>query len=213
MTTPRRLAVLAAGIATLTLACGNQRNATLASSALDTRVCNEQDLGGGWNEETGGGFTAANLAGQASQSSERTAALVRAGLLLGHFAYWTRAASQPPFQPQSDLVCQVMQFDTAEHAAAFVRDLQPDPQSLITAGIAWLPSESRKVQEETTPGLPPAARAFLLSAANTEIAVEIHAVMIATGPFVRTVYLEAPGTPNQTQEAADILQSSIRRLP
>jgi len=214
MATSGRLLVVASAAA-LMLACGsgNQRNETRAANALDARVCTQEDLGGGFNEETAGNFSPTNLADLGPNSDARSRALVDAGLARGHFAYWKQVPAAPPFEPQTDVVCQTLEFETPEQAAAFLRALQPSEESLVTAGIAWLHDGHREVTEQPAPPDPAGARAFAIRAAGGEQDAAVYALIVARGPYVRSVYVQAPGVTGQLERAAAILAATIRRIP
>jgi hypothetical protein len=211
VTNGRLLATAAAAL--LVLSCGNQRNETRPANALDSRVCTQDDLGGGYNEETAGNFLPSNLGDLGNDSGAQTRNLVASGLVRGHFAYWKKTPGEPPFEPQTDVVCQVLEFRTGAEAAAFVRSLKPSPESLVPAGIAWLPDGQREVDEQSAPAEPAGARAFLLRAQGGGESVAVQAVIAATGPYVRTVYIETPGAAGQIEHAAAILIATISRNP
>ncbi len=214
MATSTRLLVIA-GAAALFLACGsgNQRNETRPANALDARVCTQQDLGGGFNEETAGNFTPANLADLGPNSGKRSRALTGAGLIRGHFAYWKEVPAAPPFEPQTDVVCQAIEFETADEAAAFVHALRPAEDSLVTAGIAWLHDGRREVTEAPAPLDPAGARAFVIRTTGGDENAAVYAVIVARGAYVRSVYLQTPGVSGQLERAAAILAATIRRIP
>jgi hypothetical protein len=90
------------------------------------------------------------------------------------------------------VLCQVIRFDTADHAQAFVASLQPTLTDLEDSTISWVPQGGAggvQVISDLEPSLPAGTRAFHLTSANNETSVAVYAVYAATGPYVQTVWV------------------------
>lgn len=184
------LPLAASSLVLLAVSCSDVSGLN-SGTDLNQQVCNDQDLGGQFREETAGDFSAGNLGGLADDSTERTKELNAAGLMGGHFAYWKHTVTDPPFDAPIEAVCQVMEFGSESQATSFVAALKATPDDLSTSAIVWLPNGERAVNEEATvgTGLPTAARAFQLTASGPHADAKLFVVFVPSGRFVRSVYV------------------------
>jgi hypothetical protein len=158
---------------------------------LDNLACVRDDVPADYSPQTSGDFSLGNLADLASDPAQRRTQLHADGVNGGYFSTWRQVVGEPPFPPAIDVLCQVIRFDTAEHAQAFIASLQPSLTDLEDSAISWIPQDGASQVEEIAPGdqsLPMGARAFHLSSADKTTSVSIYAVIAATGPYVQTVW-------------------------
>ncbi|HEY5477600.1 MAG TPA: hypothetical protein VIK11_12895 [Tepidiformaceae bacterium] len=159
--------------------------------ALDNLACVRADLPQDYSTQASGSFSLGNLADLASDPAARRTELHASGVAGGYFSTWRQAVGEPPFPPAIDVICQVIRFNSADQAKAFVASLQPTLTSLEDSTITWVPRSSIGQVEEIATGqasLPAGARAFHLASANNETSVAVYAVFAATGPYVQTVW-------------------------
>ena len=203
-----RLVALGVG-ATLFAGCGSS-GASGAGPGLASQVCLRGDVPADFHSQTSGDFTPRNLADLSPSGETRLGQLSATGLRGGHFAYWKQAVESPPFDPPLDIVCQVLEFDSEGDASGFLAGIRPEPGDLATTALVWLPEGKRTVNEEPSPLV--AARAFAMRAEDSQTSVEISAVVLADGRFVRTVYLGGNGRNATVAEAGAIQQAMLTRL-
>jgi hypothetical protein len=153
--------------------------------ALDKLVCQPGDLPETYRHQAAGNFSLGNLADLAPNPTARRAQLRAAGVKGGYFSTWREAVGDPPFPAAIDIVCQVIRFDTAEEATAFVAAMKPTPGDLATAAISWLPDDDQTAEELPAPAH---MRAFRVSADDPAQRVTIFAVVATNGPYLQTVY-------------------------
>ena len=197
MSTRASLAILGVGGAALLLtACSGSPSAANASeTALRSHVCTQADVGPDFRQENAGDFSPSNLAGLASDPAQRKRELESAGLTGGYFAYWKHNVSDPPFEPPLEIVCQALEFSNPEQAAAFVANLRPTPEALVSTALAWIPESNRSVTEQPLDNAAGThARAFRLTASDTEQSVALEVVFQPSGRFVQSVYAGGPGS-------------------
>lgn len=180
-------------------------------AGLEVQVCLQQDVPADFRRQTSGDFTPQNLADLGSNPKQRLQQLATEGMRGGHFAYWKQTVGSPPFEPPLDIVCQVLEFDSAPAAATFVQTIHPEPADLATTALTWLPVGSRTVFEAPTT-LSPAARAFAIRAEDSQTSVDISAVVSADGRYVRTVYLGGNGRRATIVDAEAIQKHIAERL-
>ena len=213
----RQPRVTKAGVAVISLAaslfagCGILGNSDDSGSGLANQVCSQDDVPAGFRRQTAGDFTPQNLADLGPGPDQRLRQLAAAGLRRGHFAYWKQNVESPPFDPPLDIVCQVLEFDSAQAATAFVQSLRPEPADLSTTALAWIPDGSRAVFEAPST-LPSPARAFEIRAEDSQTSVDISAVVVPDGRYVRTVYLGGNGRRGTIVDAAKVQQQMSSRL-
>ncbi len=208
--TSARLAALSLAAALLA-GCGIAGSADEAGTGLENQVCQQEDVPAGFRRQTAGDLTPHNLADLGPGPDQRLRQLAAAGLRRGHFAYWKENIGTPPFDPPLDIVCQVLEFDSAPAAAAFVQSMRPDPADLSTRTLTWLPEGSRTVFEAPST-LEPPARAFAIRAEDTQTSVDISALVVPDGRYVRTVYLGGNGRRGTIVDAAQVQQRMSARL-
>ena len=191
--------------------CGASAIRGEASTGLESQVCLQQDVPADFHRQTSGDFTAQNLADLGPGPEQRLRQLAAAGVRGGHFAYWKQTVGSPPFDPPLDIICQALEFDSDAHATAFVRAIRPDPADLATTALTWLPDGARTVFEEPAT-FSSAARAFAIRAEDSQTSVDINAVVLPDGRFVRTVYLGGNGRRGTIIDAVRVQQQMAARL-
>jgi hypothetical protein len=203
----------ASGLALLAAACSDVSGLNSASE-LHQQVCNSDDLGGQFREETSGDFSSGNLGALADNATVRTKELNAAGLKGGHFAYWKHTVPDPPFDPPIEAVCQVMEFGSDAEANDFVAGLTATPDDLATAAITWLPAGQRSASEEPAPAiqLPPTSRGFHLVAKDANVDAKLFVVILPAGRFVRSVYVGDADGDATLDLAAGIQRKMLERL-
>ncbi|MEO6398617.1 MAG: hypothetical protein ABIP13_09140 [Tepidiformaceae bacterium] len=203
-----RLFALGIG-ASLFAACGSSRE-NGAGAGLGSQVCLQADVPGDFHRQTSGDFTPRNLADLSPSGEAHLGQLSATGLRGGHFAYWKQAVGAPPFDPPLDIVCQVLEFWSEDDASGFLAGIRPEPGDLATTALVWLPEGARAVTEEPSPLA--SSRAFAMRAEDSQTSVEISAVVLADGRFVRTVYFGGNGRHATAAEAGAIQQAMVTRL-
>ncbi len=205
-------ALILGGATLLASACSGSGSAASAKS-LKGQVCTSPDLGQDFRIETQGDFTVGNLADLAADASTRKKALEDAGMEGGYFAYWKHHVGGPPFPPPAEVVCQAMEFATDADAGDFVAAMKPTPEDLATSAIAWVPDSNRKVAEEDlTVGDLPSARAFKLTASDSNVSLSLDIVVVASGRYVRSVYAGGERGADELGQAEAIQQRMEQRL-
>lgn len=214
-----RLTKLSLAFAALALSASAAACASDASgdSVLNHQVCTEADLGGSYIEKTVGDVSIGNLADLSSDSSARSRELTQAGMVEGRFAYWVHTVPNPPFDPPLEVVCQAIEFHSAQEATAFVHDIKPTPDDLASNAIAWLADDHRSVEELQRSGAStagPVRREFKVTATGNSLHVTIYATIEADGRFVRTIYVgkNAGGAPVTANDPEKIGAAIARRL-
>ena len=133
------------------------------SSELDRFLCAPEDLTGTYHELARGEMRPDDLRDLGNPGGE-----VAEGLERGSFVYYSEALPRPPFERPTEVVCQVLEFETAESALAWVQALEPD-DSLEGMALIWLPDGEREftaVESNDTPEADPVSRRFELSASE-----------------------------------------------
>ncbi|MGE0598567.1 MAG: hypothetical protein AB7J35_01910 [Dehalococcoidia bacterium] len=111
---------------------------------MDSYLCTHDDVGPDFIELSRGEFTPDDLANLSDDASKAKDQYQAAGLKRGRFVFWKEVLPHPPFDPPLNLLCQVLEFDSASDAAAYAAGLGgAAPQ---WAGIAWLPDGDLKVE-------------------------------------------------------------------
>lgn len=175
---------LAAGIAGLVLVgCSDASEA--GDSALDRYLCEQDDLDGRFLQLVSGAFSGDDLGGLGLDPGERKREYRAAGMLRGRFVFWKEGLPRPPFDPPVNVVCQVLVFETAAQAAAWVAGLDADAADVAASGIMWLPGGAREVEE-----IQPIAggRAFRVTAEEGPARVTLIATYEAEANIVRSVF-------------------------
>ncbi|HMO95558.1 MAG TPA: hypothetical protein PKD27_05510, partial [Tepidiformaceae bacterium] len=110
---------------------------------LDRFLCVQDDLTWEFHEQVSGSFSAEDLGSLGDGTEERKEAYRAAGLLRGRFVFWKESLPRPPFDPPVNVVCQVLVFQTAPQAGAWVDGLVADSDEIAATGILWLPGGER----------------------------------------------------------------------
>lgn len=186
-------ALLALALA-LVAACGSGEGASAGLGADIT--CTPEDLGAEYHLLTEGEVSVQNLAGLSDDARARQQQLQEAGLRGGRFSYWEEQVGRPPFAPPMQVLCQALEFESAEAAGRFLRELTDDPDELATTAMKWLPRERRAAEEITADAgksLPAGARSFRITASGAGVDVEIYAVITPNGAYTQGVYVSGAG--------------------
>ena len=144
-------------------------------------------------------------------SSARQKELRAAGVQHGRFVLFKESLPRPPFDPPVNVICQALQFDSPEHARAFVRALQPD-DSLATTAMTWIPEANRdfatvNAAESPAPRGEEWAR-FVIRAGEAEQTMNAVYDATSSGSTVFTIVTgEADST--QSQEQRDRLSGVL----
>ena len=218
----KRCSCLLAAVAVIAVAAGCATSGGGDTAQLKEQLCTEADLGGGYIEKTTGAITVQNLADLSDNTSARKKQLDDAGVEGGRFAYWEHTVPNPPFNPPMEVICQALQFHSADEAAAFVRNLKPTDDDLASTAMTWLPDGHRSVEElflsqaGVFPGtqVPPERRAFKITASGDSLDFTIYATVEQDGAFVRTIYAgkNAGGPPPTLNDAGKIAAAISQRL-
>lgn len=140
-----RLGVAALAVALLVSACSDASEE--GDKSLDQYLCAREDLSWEFQQQTSGSFSANDLGSLGDGTDERKAAYREAGLQRGRFVFWKESLPGPPFDPPFNVVCQVLVFETAHQAQAWVDSLVADSAEIAATGIIWLPDGDRTAQE------------------------------------------------------------------
>jgi hypothetical protein len=197
-----------AALTTVALALSGCGRATFRPDAvLLQQVCTAEDLEREYIQQTSGSVLPANLAALSEDEGQRLAELEEAGLQSGYFVYWKEVVGQPPFPPPIEVLCQVLVFETTAHAERFVLELAPEPETIATTALTWLPDGVRSVVEVTEDDaaleLAGISRMFHMEAEGLNMRVSLFAVATANGRFVHTTYM---GSRNGTVSAEDAVR-------
>lgn len=173
--------VVLAGVALSS--CGADARETPVERAL----CGQEDAGDAYQELTRGGFSPGDLAGLAPHPGPQERAFREAGMVRGGFVFLKEVLPRPPFEPPVNLVCEVLEFGTAEEASNFVANMGEGVS--VPSLIMGLPP--RGVTREIDDGFPresPAGRvrAFELTTEG-EKSASIHIAAANDGVLVRVV--------------------------
>lgn len=201
------LLTLASAAAILNSACSNGD----AYRELKPLLCTQQDVGSNYQQLTDGDFSVKDLADLGPNSSARQKELRAAGVQHGRFVLFKESLPRPPFDPPVNVICQALQFDSPEHARAFVRALQPD-DSLATTAMTWIPEANRdfatvNAAESPAPRGEEWAR-FVIRAGEAEQTMNAVYDATSSGSTVFTIVTgEADST--QSQEQRDRLSGVL----
>lgn len=208
------LGVLAAGALPLASACSNGD----AYAELKPLLCTQDDVGPGYQQLTDGDLSVRDLADLGPDATARVRELQDAGAQHGRFILFKEALPRPPFEPPVNVVCQALQFESAEAAQAFVRGLRPD-DSLSTTVMAWLPRSNRHFVamplEAATPATGEVSARFAISGGSGEETMNAVYVASSEGAVVFTIVVgEADSTRSaeQVTRLAETLSARAGRL-
>jgi hypothetical protein len=156
-----------------------------------------------------GAFSRDDLGGLGLDPEERKREYRAAGMQRGRFVFWKQGLPRPPFDPPMNVVCQVLVFETAAQAAAWVSALAPDASDVAASGIIWLPGREREVTEiEPIAG----GRAFRVVAEEGNARVTLIATYEAEGNIVRSVFAGDRDGAVTAEYVAAIRERQERRL-
>lgn len=153
-------------------------------TSLDTYLCSLEDLGGEFQEQVSGSFSATDLGGLEDGTAERKQAYREAGLQRGRFIFWKEVLPNPPFDPPHNAVCQVLVFETNEQAEAWVSNLKADSSEIAASGIVWLPDAERHAEEVAAE----TGRAFHVIADEGPASVQLWATYEVRDNLVLSVF-------------------------
>jgi len=153
------------------------------ASELDQYLCPPEGAGAGYRELTRGDFTPADLAGLSADAEARERDYRAAGMENGKFVFYKQSLSKPPFNPPWTVVCQVIEFETATQAEAWVSTIDPAGAHSELA-FGRLPDE-RLISSET-PSFA-GTRRFLASGGPESAPTSVTIVAGADHRFVRIV--------------------------
>ena len=122
-------------------------------TSLDKYLCARDDLTWEFQQQIAGSFSANDLGSLGDGTDERKRAYREAGLERGRFVFWKESLPKPPFDPPFNVVCQVLVFETAPQATAWVEGLLADSAEIAATGIVWLPDGERGATEIDDPNL------------------------------------------------------------
>lgn len=178
-----KLALAAGVLGAALVGCSDASEA--GDATLDRHLCDQADLDGRFLQLVSGSFSGDDLGGLGRDPAARKREYHAAGMLRGRFVFWKESLPRPPFDPPLNVVCQVLVFESAEQAGAWVAGLDADAEDIAASGILWLPG-GRRVTEE----LPPiaGARAFRVAAEEGPARVTLIATHGAEGNIVRSVF-------------------------
>jgi len=175
------------------------------------RVCTADDLEGTYVQQTSGALSPENLAALSDDPGRRREDLEAAGLQSGHFVYWKEVVGRPPVPPHVEILCQMLLFESEAQASSFVEELRPEPETLATVALTWLPTEGRAAGEVTNPpvDLPRGSRMFEMQAGEQGNLVRLFVVVTANGSQVHSTYM---GSRNGSVSADDAVAVHARML-
>ena len=168
---------------------------------LADRTCQEEHLPEGFERLTFGNISPSDLGREVG-----AAALERAGVDGGYFAFWKERLDALQDEIVIEIVCQVVAFGEDEEASRFVAELpaEPDWLSVTVAGIAL--AEGTGLSEVEVAGRE-GTRAFLLAEPGGRVR---YAVVVARERFVLSVHLGGPEGEVSVDEAIAILETMGR---
>ncbi|MEO8539952.1 MAG: hypothetical protein ABI577_09455 [bacterium] len=177
---------------------------------LDPYLCAQQDVGDNYQQLIEGDVSPNDLADLGSNPASRARAFRDAGLERGRFALFKQALPKPPFDPQVNVVCQVLEFKNSAQATAFLKSLDPDPSSLSAVTSSSLSLEGATAVESPIgdahdpPWTPEQlGRSFDISASNETGQTHIRALVFLQDRFVLSIVAGGPGV--SASVAADIV--------
>ncbi|GIW12926.1 MAG: hypothetical protein KatS3mg062_0365 [Tepidiforma sp.] len=175
---------------------------------LNPLLCAAEDLSQPFLEQTRGDFTAADLGGLSRRPEERKAEYRGAGMEGGRFVFWKQALPRPPFESPVNVVCQVLSFETAGQAAAWVDRLEADPERIRDSGMLWAPLDGAVAEE-----LPAErGRLFRLEGSEGDARVVLYALHEARGNLVLSVFVGDRDGRTLAATALDIAAARDARL-
>lgn len=208
MTTRALAAIVVAAASFLSAACSNSGD---THSQLDPYLCTQTDLGETYQQLTDGSFSPGDLADLGPNARQREPQFHDAGMQRGKFVLFKEVLPKPPFDPQVNVVCQVLEFRTAASATEWLLALRAD-ETIATSLVAWLPRETLLVHEsvhESTPLGSQTRREFTIIGSPGDHALATFVLLQtgANGRFVQTIAVGVTGNP-----AASDLGSLVTRL-
>ncbi|WP_322797332.1 hypothetical protein [Tepidiforma sp.] len=173
------LAVLAAVLS----ACA--QTPAVDGKLLDRHLCEAADLPFAFMEQTRGDFSADDLGGLSSDPETRKRDYRAAGMVGGRFVFWKEQLPRPPFASPVNVVCQAIQFETAEQARAWLEQSPATGQAVRDSGMLWAPDGGGTARELPFDG---DGRLFELEAEEGDARVRLWALHELRGPLVVSVF-------------------------
>ncbi len=173
-------------------------------TSLDKYLCASDDLTWEFQQQTAGSFSANDLGSLGDGTDERKAAYREAGLERGRFVFWKESLPRPPFDPPVNVVCQVLVFETAPQAEAWVAGLVADSAEIAATGIVWLPDGERTADEVDDAG----GRTFRIIASEGPASVSLWATYEVRENLVLSVFA---GDREGRLELADVREIQAAR--
>lgn len=164
---------------------GCARTPGVDGTALDRYLCEAADLPFAFMEQTRGDFTADDLGGLSTDPEARKRAYREAGMAGGRFVFWKEQLPRPPFASPVNVVCQAIQFETADQARAWLQQLPATGQSIRDSGMIWAPNGGGRARELPFAG---DGRLFELEAEEGDARVRLWALHQLRGELVVSVF-------------------------
>ncbi len=181
--TIRKLLIPLLGLCALFAACAP---GAVSETELDEHLCSPEALGDDYQELVRGDFTPRDLAELADPHEGRERELRDAGLERGKFVYYKSVLEKPPFEPPLEVVCQAMEFESEEQAAAWIAGLTEE-----AAAEALLLGRFRgdATARDSGPlnGSPDSPRTFTIVDQSVEPPLVMFSALGANGRFVRVI--------------------------
>lgn len=184
-----------------------------ADAPGEALVCDASDVPATFVRQSGGEFTARDLADRHPDPPQREDDLRDAGLTGGYFSYWVERVDRPPFDPPAEILCQALIFADSIGARAFVDGIAPAPEAFAATIMGLLPGETRTIQELplAEPGLPPSSRAFRVIAADDLVDVTLYALISSNGRYVQSVVMGDAGGRTTVADALAVHRAVLGR--
>jgi hypothetical protein len=199
--------LLAAGLCLVLLGgCTGEHDASTA--VAEDFGCTRADIPRDFVLLVTGDFTPGNLAEVTTAPAPRAQALRASGLEGGQFSYWKQTVEKPPFDPPANILCEVLQFETAAGAASYIDSLDPGRAGSLP-GFAWLPDGPRSIEDA---GGEPGSRAFRLEAVGDDVTVHLAIVFAQHDTRVITVYAGGQRAEDELERARAIQARLLQRV-
>lgn len=167
-------------------------------SELEAYLCDQNDVGDQYIELTRGEFTPRDLADLGDNADSKEREFTEAGMLGGQFIFFKQSLPKPPFDPPLDVVCQVLEFENAPAAEAWL-DRLDETNVAATVFTSQVLGPSRVVERELDPG--PLASAFVAFGSAEGWPSSVSLVVAAEGRYVRTLAIGGTGQLDRQVEA------------
>lgn len=115
---------------------------------LDAYLCDSETVGSEFQELARGDFSPRDLADLGDDAARRDREFRAAGMRRGRFVLFKETLQKPPFDPPANVVCQVIEFGSAQEAGAWAGGLRPDA-TLEAAIMGDVRSQGMTAYEDT----------------------------------------------------------------